>query len=60
MTLWLKIMYHNKKFGYKRFSGGDDIVQQTVTEILNVCCDLDLENSHAVFSLDTLAYDDLP
>ena len=36
MTLWLKTMYHHKKFGYKRFSGEDVIVQQTVTEIFNV------------------------
>jgi len=28
---------------------------QTVIEILNVCCDLDLEHSNPIFSLDTLA-----
>ena len=32
----------------------------TLMQILNVCCDLDLRNSHIVFSLDTLVYDDLP
>ena len=27
------------------------------TEILNICCDLDLEHSNPIFPQDTLAYD---
>ena len=32
---------------------------QTFTDILNLCCDLDLEYSNPIFQQDTLAYDAL-
>ena len=52
------MMYHHTKFGYKMFSGSEGIIQ--TIEILNVCCDLDLEHSNPIFSLDTFTYDNLP
>lgn len=36
---------------------GSEHIIQTSTEILNVCCDLDLEHSIPKFPLDTLAYE---
>jgi len=50
-TLWTCTIYQTK-LGYKRFSSSED-VQTNVIEILNVCCDLVLEHSIPVFSLDT-------
>ena len=40
------MMYYQTKFSYKRFS--KDIIR-TLTEILNLCCDLDLEHSNPMF-----------
>ena len=51
------VIYRNTTFGYKRFSGSEDI--KTI-ERLNVRRDPDLEYNKSVFSLYTLAYDDLP
>ena len=53
MTLQFMNMYHQTKLGYKRFSSSEDAVQTNVIEILNVCCDLVLEHSIPIFSLDT-------
>ena len=33
---------------------------QTFTDILNLCCDLDLKRSNLIFPQDTPAYDDVP
>ena len=43
----------------------DSVVQkissrQTLIEILNHCCDLDLEQSNPVFAQNILTYDDVP
>ena len=46
----LMIMCYHTKFGYKRFSGSENI---TLTEILNLCCDPDTEHW-------PLWHDDLP
>ena len=34
--------------------------RQILTEIVNICCDLDTEHNSLIFSLDTPAHDDLP
>ena len=31
--------------------------RQTITDIFNLCCDLDLEHSNPIFPQDTLVYD---
>ena len=43
-----------------KINGSETSSGQTVTEILNLCCDLDLHNSNPIFSLDTSAHDNLP
>ena len=56
VTLWLMIMHHNTKFGNKMFLSLEDIIL-TNTDILSLCCDLDLENNKPIFLHDTLAHD---
>jgi len=54
------MMFHHYEFGYKGFSGSEDISRTTVTDILNVECDPDLEHSSPIIiALDILAHDDL-
>ena len=55
--LWLIMLHHHTKFGTKcsviqKISPG-----QTFTDILNLCCDLDLEYSNPIFQQNTPAYD---
>ena len=58
MTLWLMMLHHHVKFGFKKCAVIQKISSgQTVTDILNLCCDLDLECSNPIFPQDTLAYD---
>ena len=58
MTIKLMMLHHNTKFGNKMFCGSKDILSgQTFIDILNLCCDLDLEHSDPVISKGTLAYD---
>ena len=52
------IMYHHTKFGYKRFSSSEDVIQANVNSNLLFLCDLD--QSNPIYSLDNLAYDNLP
>ena len=42
MTLWLMMMHQNTKFGNKMFFGLKDIIW-TSTDVLTLCCDLDLD-----------------
>ena len=58
-TLWLMIMYYQiipglvtKCSVVQNISFG-----QTFTNILNLCCDLDLESNNPYFPQNTLAYD---
>ena len=55
MTLWL-MFHHHTKFGNKLFCDLENIIQQTFTDILNLCCDLELEQSNPIFQQDTTAY----
>ena len=54
------MMHHYTKFGYKKFNSLKYIIWTISVEILNLCCDLNLENSNSVSSHDTLAVDDTP
>ena len=55
------MMYYHSKFGFKRFSSSEAMVQiYTLMIFCCCCCDLDFEHSYPIFPLDTLAYDDLP
>ena len=53
MTLWLMMLDHHTKFSNKIFCDSEDI-NWTVTDILNLRCDLDLEHSNPIFPQDTL------
>ena len=54
------MMFHHYEFGYKGFSGSEDISRTTVIYILNVECDPDREHSSPIIiALDILAHDDL-
>ena len=44
MTLWLMIMHHHTKFGYKKFSGSEDIICKNSDWSLDLQCGL--ENGH--------------
>ena len=44
-TLWLMMMYHQTKCGWKRIS---DTVE-TVIDLVKFCCDLDLEHSNQIY-----------
>ena len=55
MTVRRMVMHHNIKFGNKIYSSLENIIW-TNTDILTLCCDLDLECSNPIFSQDTLAY----
>ena len=57
MTLWLMMLHYHTRFGNKMFCGSEYIVQTTFTNILNLCCDFDLEHSNLIFPQDTPAYD---
>ena len=59
MTLWILIIYHHTRFGYKTFSGSKDIVWTNIKHF-NRCCDRDLDHSNQFFSHDISAYGDLP
>ena len=50
------MLHHHTKFGNKMICGSEDIIQ-TFTNILNLCCDLDLEHSYQIFAQDTPTYD---
>ena len=52
MTLWLIMMYHRTGFGYNG-SAIHKISKLTLTETFNLGCDIDLEHSSPIFSLDT-------
>ena len=52
------IMYYNTKFGNKMLGSLEAIIW-TNTDILTLCCDLDLECSDPIFSQDTLSYDNV-
>ena len=54
ITLQLMMMHHNTKFANKMFVSLEGIIW-TNTDILTLCCDLDLEFFHK-----TLAYDAAP
>ena len=54
MTLWPMIMHNHIRFGNKMFSGSEVIMW---TNMLNLCCDLDLEHSNTIFPQDTPAFD---
>ena len=49
---WMMMMYHQTKFGCKWF-------RRYHLDLLNLCFDLDLEHSEAIFSQHILAYDDV-
>ena len=55
-ALWLMMLYNHTKFGNKMFCGSEDIIQ-TVINISNLQCDLDLECRNPNFPQDTPAYD---
>ena len=58
ITLQLMMLHHHTYIGNKMFCQSEDISSgQTFTDILNLCCDLDLECSNPVFSQDTLSGD---
>ena len=44
MTLWLMMLHHHTKLGYKMFSSSEDIIRTNI-DILYLCCNLDLECS---------------
>ena len=50
MTLWLILLHHHTKFGNKMFCGSDDNIRQIFTDIVNICCDLDLNAVIQFFS----------
>ena len=53
------MMHHNTNFGNKMFEGSEDIIW-TNTDILTLCCDLDLECGNPFsFLQGTLAYHDV-
>ena len=54
------ILHHHTKFGYKTLNGSGDIVRQTLDDISNLRCDLDLEHNNQFFPQDIPAYDDVP
>ena len=56
MRHWLMMMHHNTKFGSKILVSLEDTIG-TNTDILTLCCDLDLENSKPTCLQDTLAHD---
>ena len=58
MALWHMILHHHTKFDNKMFCSSENITQ-TFSDILNLCCDLDLECSNPIFPQNTLAYDDV-
>ena len=56
-TLWLMMLHHHTNLVTKcsliqKISSG-----QTITDILNLCCDLDLKCSNSIFPQDAPAYD---
>ena len=58
MPLRLMMMHHNTKFGTNMFGRLEEIIWTNI-DILALRCDLDLECSGPLFSLDTLTYDDV-
>ena len=50
MTLWPLMLHHHNKFGYRRFSSWGDIVKMIFSGILNLICDLDLDQNRAIQS----------
>ena len=50
MTLWLTMLYYHTKFSIKMISGSENIIliniHKQLTNILNLCCHLDLERSN--------------
>ena len=60
MTLWLMMLHHHTKFGIKMICGSEDIILTNIHNILNLCCDLDLEHSNQMFAQDAPTYDGVP
>ena len=52
MILWLIMIHHHTKFDQSEI-----LFVQTLTEVQNLHCELDLEYSKATFSQDTPAYE---
>ena len=50
LPAWPMMMHHHTKFGYKRFCSWGDIIRWTVTGIVNLFCDLDLDHNKAIQS----------
>ena len=48
-TLWLMIMYYKTKFGSKRLSSSEDVVELLYFDHMSLCCDLDLKNRKPIF-----------
>ena len=49
------MLHYHTRFGNKMFFGSEDIIQ-TFTDILNLCCGLELECSNPIFPHNTPAY----
>ena len=57
MILWLVMLHHHTKFGAKCSVDQKIPSRQTFTDILNLCCDIDLERNNPIFAQDAPAYD---
>ena len=57
MTLWVMILHNHTRFGNKCFVVLKVSSRQTLTNILNLHCDLDLERCNPIFPQNTQAYD---
>ena len=59
MALWLMMLHDHTKFGKKCSVIKKISSRQTFTNLLNLCCDLDLKHSNPLFPQETTAYDDV-
>ena len=50
------MVYHQIKFGYKKFSGSVDTLETVISDYIS--SDLELENCKPIFLHDTLAHDE--
>ena len=57
-TIWLIMMHHHTKFGSKRLCNSENTIW-TFTDVLEFCCDLDLEHNNPVTKYNTLACDNV-
>ena len=53
MILWPMMMHHHTKFGYRRFSSSENIVQMNIHWNSEPFCDLDLDHNKAIQSIHT-------